>query len=198
MSDEVPSVVVLAGPNGAGKSTVAPTLLRDELRVMEFVNADVIAQGLSGFSAEDAAWEASRIMLERLQYLARRRKSFSFETTLASRSLAPWLRQLLDEGYEFHLIYIWIPSAETSVSRVAVRVRRGGHDVPESTIRRRYDRSLRNFFELYKPLATSWQFYDNSRIEGVRRIAMGSLEILESVADSELWYELVQRYGDAS
>ncbi|MGD9853675.1 MAG: AAA family ATPase [Planctomycetaceae bacterium] len=197
MTEEIPSVTVLAGPNGAGKSTVARTLLRDKLQVTEFVNADVIAQGLSGFSTENVELQAGRIMLDRLRYLAERQISFSFETTLASRSLVPWLRRLLIEGYEFHLVYVWIPSPHAAVSRVANRVRLGGHNVPEATILRRYERSLRNFFQLYKPLATTWQMYDNSSVNGVRLIATGCRQIIESVADVELWHDLVEQYGDA-
>jgi predicted ABC-type ATPase len=144
-----PDVVMLAGPNGAGKSTAAPALLRDILSVNEFVNADVIAQGLSAFEPERAAPAAGRIMLARLRELARQRESFAFETTLASRSFAPWIAGLKSEGgYKFRLVFLWLPSPEAAVARVAERVRAGGHDVPEATIRRRYAAGLKNFFTL--------------------------------------------------
>src|SRR5712691_6388121 len=103
------SVVVLAGPNGAGKSTTAPFLLRDSLAVAEFVNADRIAQGLSAFNPEMVAIEAGRLMLARLDELARRRETFAFETTLASRSFAPWLRARRADGYDVYLIFLWLP-----------------------------------------------------------------------------------------
>src|ERR1044071_7909514 len=99
MSEPQPTVVILAGPNGAGKSTVAPALLRGALAVHEFVNADVIARGLSAFDPESVAIAAGRIMIARLRELARQRASFAFETTLASRSFAPWLRGLSSDGY---------------------------------------------------------------------------------------------------
>ena len=102
-----PSLVVLAGPNGAGKSTAAPFLLRDALAVTEFVNADRIAQGLSAFNPEAVAIEAGRLMLARLDDLARRHETFAFETTLASRSFAPWLRARRDESYDVYLVFLW-------------------------------------------------------------------------------------------
>ncbi|MCE7961376.1 MAG: Zeta toxin family protein [Acidobacteria bacterium ACB1] len=153
----MPNVVVIAGPNGAGKSTLAPHLLRDKLHILEYVNADTIAQGLSAFAAEAAALEAGRVMLHRLYELARRHEAFSFETTLATRSYAGWLPKLQAEGYYIHLIFLWLNSADLAVERVAERVREGGHDIPEQTIRRRFSRGLENFFELYRPTADSWQ-----------------------------------------
>lgn len=123
MAPTTPNLVVLAGPNGAGKSTAAPMLLRGTLGVTEFVNADVIAQGLSAFAPDRVALSAGRIMLRRLQELARQGVSFAFETTLASRSFAPWIRELAQTGYQFHLVFLWLPSADFAVQRVADRVR---------------------------------------------------------------------------
>src|SRR5688572_12218573 len=100
-----PQIIVIAGPNGAGKSTAAPTLLRGALKITEFVNADVIAQGLSGFSPESSALAAGQIMLERLHALADARRSFAYETTMASRTFAPWIRDLQSTGYQFRLLY---------------------------------------------------------------------------------------------
>jgi predicted ABC-type ATPase len=137
MAESSPNVVVLAGPNGAGKSTSAPSILRDALGVDEFVNADVIARGLSGFEPERAAMAAGRIMLSPLRELARQRRSFAFETTLASRSFVPWLADLIRTGYQFHLVFFWLPHPDMAVARVAARVSEGGHDVPKVTIRRR-------------------------------------------------------------
>jgi predicted ABC-type ATPase len=127
LSEARPSVVVLAGPNGAGKSTTAPALLQGALGVTEFVNADDIARGLSAFNVEGAALAAGRVMLARLRELARQRISFAFETTLASRSFAGWLADLKRNGYSVHIVFLWLPSAEFAVLRVADRVRMGGH-----------------------------------------------------------------------
>ncbi len=159
----MPNVVVIAGPNGAGKSTTAPGLLRQAFSLEKFVNADTIASGLSAFDPESVAFGAGRLMLVRLRELAASRADFAFETTLASRTFAPWLRRLQQEGYVVHLIYLWLPSADLAVERVAERVRRGGHAVPEVVVRRRYKRSLSNFFNSYRPLADSWLMLDNSQ-----------------------------------
>jgi predicted ABC-type ATPase len=188
-----PSVVVLAGPNGAGKSTVAPALLQGALVVREFVNADVIAGGLSAFDPESAAIAAGRVMLTR--QLATQRVSFAFETTLASRSFAPWLRGLRASGYEIHLLFLWLPSADFALDRVAERVRAGGHDVPAETVRRRYRLGLRNFFQLYEPLLSGWVMYDSSGSRP-RLIAERLLPDPPKVYDGDIW-TIVRRAGES-
>ncbi len=192
MANSHPTVIVLAGPNGSGKTTAAPKLLRDVLGVVEFVNADTIAQGLAAFGPEFVALEAGAIMLSRLRQLADQRRTFAFETTLAGRSLAPWLSQLIWDGYGFHLVYLWLPSADLAVARVADRVRMGGHHVPEKTIRRRYQAGLRNFFRLYMPLATKWQMFDNSHGAEMRLIASGTSASAPEIADATIWQEIKQ------
>jgi predicted ABC-type ATPase len=187
MAETQPRVVVLAGPNGAGKSTAAARLLTGALEVQEFVNADVIARGLSAFHPEQVALKAGQIMLRRLHELASQRVSFAFETTLASRSFARWIAELLQTGYEFHLAFLWLPNADAAVARVAERVREGGHDVPEETIRRRYVAGLRNFFTLYQPLATSWQIVNNAGKSPPRLVASGSRTAVESIRQPVIW-----------
>jgi predicted ABC-type ATPase len=184
---EHPGVVILAGPNGSGKSTTAPFLLKGALGVTEFVNADVIAQGLSAFNPLAQALEAGRIVHARLRQLAASGVSFAFETTLASRSLAPWLEELRRTGYHIHLVFLWLPSADAAVARVAQRVRAGGHDVPEETIRRRYAAGLRNLFRLYQPLSESWIVYDNSRPERPEIVAEGRGAKVTLVASDGKW-----------
>lgn len=190
-----PSVIVLAGPNGAGKTTAAPALLRGTLGVVEFVNADTIAQGLSGFDPERAAIPAGRAMLQRIGELARQRLSFAFETTLASRTFAPRLSELISTGYRFHLVFLWLPSAAFAVDRVADRVRLGGHSVPEATIRRRYAAGLRNFFGLYQPLATTWRMHDNSDPSGMKLIASGKGSRINKVGNRTVWESILAEYG---
>ena len=189
-----PDLVILAGPNGAGKTTAAPALLRDTLAVSEFVNADVIAQGLSGFDPGARALAAGRLMLERIKSLAAARRSFAFETTLASRSFAPWLGKIAGEGYRVHLVFLWLPSPAMACARVAARVGRGGHAVPEATIRRRYQRGLQNLFDLYIALVTSWQLFDNSHPRGPRSIARGLQGAETLVFDEETWSS-IRTYG---
>ena len=194
MSPPASSVVVLGGPNGAGKTTSAPRLLRGTLRVDEFVNADTLAQGLSAFRPEAAAIEAGRIMLRRLDVLASRRISFAFESTLASRGLVRRLDRLRAIGYSIHIVYLWLPSVEIAVARVAERVRAGGHDVPPEAVRRRFDRGRRNFFTLYLPLARIWRLYDASPFAGPRLIASGGAGRTTRIADAATWRTAADGY----
>ncbi|MBC7852155.1 MAG: AAA family ATPase [Pirellulaceae bacterium] len=182
-----PNVIMLAGPNGAGKTTSSRSLLADQLKVVTFVNADIIAQGLSGFDPESAAWEASRIMLERLDELAEKRQDFAFETTLAARSYARRITNWRGQGYCFQLYYFWLPNSDLAVRRVADRVQQGGHHVPEETVRHRYRQSLRNLFELYMPLADAWNVYLNERRGSPQLIARGSGKAAQLVADQRVW-----------
>src|SRR6266849_307806 len=121
MSETSPQVIIIAGPNGAGKSTLAPFLLRDILNVREYVNADPIALGLSGFDPASMAFEAGRIMLKRLHSLAEQRKTFAFESTLAAKSYAGWIEKLHGEHYNFQLMFLWLRSPELAVQRVRER-----------------------------------------------------------------------------
>lgn len=181
----MPKLVVIAGPNGAGKSTAAPRLL-ERFGVSEFVNADEIARGLSPFAPESVAVEAGRIMLVRVRALAAAGADFAFETTLASRGFAPWIGALRrDAGYRFHLVFVWVPSAEHSIARVARRVAAGGHAIPTDVVRRRYARGLANFANLYAPIADSWEMLDNS--SALRLIARRELAAAPEVRDPALW-----------
>jgi predicted ABC-type ATPase len=195
MPPERPHLIVLAGPNGAGKTTVSAELLRGALGVHEFVNADTIARGLSEFKPEGAAIEAALVMLTRLRRLTTHRLDVAFETTLASRSFAPWIRGLKASGYDFHLFFISLPTPEIAIERVSSRVQRGGHSVPDETIRRRFEAGLRNFFELYRPLATTWRFYDNEHSSGLRPIARGGAGKTEIVADLEMWGRIEREWN---
>lgn len=179
-------IIIIAGPNGAGKTTLAPHLLRDRLGLLEYVNADTIAQGLSAFQPEHAAFEAGRIMLKRLRGLAIEQKSFAFETTLATRSYAGWLDGLREDGWRINLIFIWLNNPELAVERVRQRVASGGHNIPEESIRRRYRRGVENFFTLYRPLADSWSVYDNSTSPNPMLIARGQ-KLKENILRHDLW-----------
>lgn len=188
--EPTPAVVALAGPNGAGKSTVGPALLRQTLGISTFVNADVIAQGLSAFAPEAAAFEAGRILLERLEELARRRVSFAFETTLAGRAYLRRLRGLVARGYCFHIVFLWLESPDLAVARVEERVRSGGHAVPEDVVRRRYRAGLENFLRLYRPLATSWRLYNNSAGPPPQLIAAGRETGRLDILDEPTWHRI--------
>jgi len=168
----MPDLFIIGGPNGAGKTTIALRLL-PSLACYEYVNADAIAAALSPFKPESVALQAGRIMLERLHAVAITGADFAFETTMAARPL-PLVQQCQDEGYTVNVLYIWLQSVELAIQRVAVRVRSGGHSIPEETIRRRYATGRKNFVSLYMPLADSWWVYDNSN-EAPFPIAEGNL-----------------------
>jgi predicted ABC-type ATPase len=187
MASDSPQVVVLAGPNGAGKTTSSRTILAEALSVLTFVNADVIAQGLSGFDPASAAVAAGRVMLEQLRELAANRASFGFETTLASRTFAGFLADLRAGGYYVRLYYFWLSDPDIAVARVAQRVLLGGHHIPEIDIRRRYLRSVRNFFTLYRQLADFWEVYENTEPGQPRLIAFNHDGAGDSVIEQARW-----------
>jgi predicted ABC-type ATPase len=147
-----PVVYVIGGPNGAGKTTFAREFL-PAARVAEFLNADLLAAGLSPLQPGTMAVRSARLLLGRWRELLSLRRDFAFESTLSGRTYAGMLRQARTLGYEVRLCYLWLPNVGLSLRRVRQRVRKGGHDVPEKDLRRRFLPSLRNFFSLYLPLA---------------------------------------------
>lgn len=160
-------MIIIAGPNGAGKTTFAREFLPQEAGCPVFVNADLIAAGLSPFAPERAAIQAGRLMLESIAQHVSRRESFAFETTLSGRDYAQQITQWQALGYCVELFFLSLTSAEMAVQRVAERVRQGGHDIPEVTIRRRFDSGARLFRDVYQPLVDKWVLYDNSGDEPV-------------------------------
>jgi predicted ABC-type ATPase len=195
MNGATARVVLLGGCNGAGKTTASRSLLADTLGLLTFVNADQIAQGLSGFDPESVTVKASRIMLERLRALANQGAAFAFETTLAGRTSAAFLVELRQAGYRVELFYFWLASVELSIQRVAVRVASGGHDVPEATLRQRYPRSVRNFWTLYRPLADRWELYDNSEPGQSVLVATGERDQALDVRDVQRWAAVERTIG---
>jgi len=195
MSNLQPHISIIAGPNGSGKSTCGPALLQHHFDISEFVNADTIATGLSAFNPEDIAIEASRIMLKRIKTLATKKRDLAFETTLSSRTFAQWLKKEKENGYHFTLLYFWLLSPDLAVARVAERVRLGGHTVPEETIRRRYIKSIQNFFSLYQPLADNWVIFDNSAKNNPTKIAEGNLLTDITIFQENQW-KLINGYNN--
>jgi predicted ABC-type ATPase len=182
----VPNVFVIGGCNGAGKTTASLTVLPSVLNCREFVNADAIAAGLSPLNPDAVAITAGRMMLERLRFLRDSGVEFAFETTLATRSYVPFLRECKSRGYRVNLLYFWLRSPALAVQRVALRVASGGHSIPEETIRRRYDRGRQNLIELYLPMADQWAVFDNS-IGQSRAIAEAADGQMPIVYDAVVW-----------
>ena len=185
--NQSPTLTILGGPNGAGKSTCAAALLPD---TVPFINADEIAKTLPNFPSPAADVEAGRILLRRMEEYANQRADFAIETTLSSRALAPRIKRLQAEGYRFALFYVWLPAVELSIARVAERVRSGGHNIPEETIRRRYKAGLKNFFELYQPIADSWGVYMNTASRKPLRIATGVRTDRIEIYNQTVWEDI--------
>jgi predicted ABC-type ATPase len=158
----MPNLYIVAGPNGAGKTTYVRRFLPQEMRCREFVNADLIAAGLSPFAAEKASFEAGRIMLQRLRDLSLRQVDFAFETTLSGRTYALLLKEMRAAGYFIHLDFLWVPELGITRNRVRQRVTKGGHNIPEDVQQRRFHLGIRNLIELYRPLLSYWRLYDNT------------------------------------
>jgi len=157
-----PSLYIVAGPNGAGKTTFAREFLPNYVECLEFVNADLIAGGLSPFYPEKAAIRAGRLMLEQIHLLVDRGIDFGFETTLAGKGYVRLLKDLKERGYRIHLFFLWVRSIDIALERIAERVAQGGHNVPENVVRRRFYRGLPNFLQIYRPLMDFWALFDNS------------------------------------
>ena len=182
-------IFILGGPNGAGKTTAANVLLPKELRVNAFLNADEIARRISPSNVEAAAFEAGRLMIEQMRQMVRDGLSFAFETTCSGKSYIRLLKECRNAGWRISLIYLWVPSPEYSIARVARRVSQGGHHIPDDVIRRRYLSGLSNMRHLYLPLADDAFVYDN-RDRALRLIARRTVGSPLIVLDEEIWVRI--------
>ena len=160
-------IVIIAGPNGAGKTTFARAFLPQEAQLTRFVNADLIAAGLSPFAPEAAAIRAGRLMLEEMASCMSHRESFAFETTLSGLGYLRHIRAWKEAGYHISLFFLALPTAELAIARVAERVRQGGHNIPEDVIRRRFQAGRVNFDRHYRAAVDAWALYDNAGEEPV-------------------------------
>jgi predicted ABC-type ATPase len=182
------NLYIIAGPNGAGKTTAAMTVLPEALHVKEFVNADEIARGLSPFNPAGMAIEAGKIMLKRIRQLAESREDFSIETTLASKSYLRLIKECQTQGYVVTLIFFYLNGWELARQRVEQRVSKGGHDIPEIDIERRYYRGIKNLPE-YMSVVDDWSLYDNSG--GDYLPIARSVKKVEKVINFELWNRIM-------
>lgn len=156
------NVYIIAGPNGAGKTTFAIKFLPQYAKCPNFINADMIAQGLAPFSPNLAAIQAGKLVLGQIHDFSERDLDFGFETTLAGKTYRTLIANLRKKGYKVHMFFLWIPNPALAINRIQDRVTEGGHDIPKQDARRRFSRSIFNFFNLYMPLADSWMLFNNS------------------------------------
>jgi predicted ABC-type ATPase len=161
-SSKAPRCIIIAGPNGAGKTTFAREFLPKDARIVHFVNADLIAGGLSPLRPELAALSGGRLFLAELDRLARARVDFAFETTLSGLVYLHRLNRWKRSGYRIEITYLRLPSPRLALRRIAARVLQGGHNVPRADVLRRFQRGWNNFQQCYRPLADAWAVYDNS------------------------------------
>lgn len=157
------NVYIIAGPNGSGKTTFAKKFMPNYAKCPNFVNADLIAQGISPFVPSLAAMKAGRIVLEQIHNLADKGLDFAFETTLAGKSYISFLDSLRNKDYSINLFFLWIPRPELALARIKERVSEGGHDVPAIDVKRRFYRGFYNLFKFYRPLLDSWMLFNNSQ-----------------------------------
>lgn len=161
-SRERPVCIVIAGPNGAGKTTFAREYLPKDAGIIHFVNADLIASGLSPLRPELAALAAGRLVLSELDRLAKARLEFAFESTLSGLGYLSRLKRWKGAGYRIEIVYLRLSSPRLALRRIAARVKQGGHSVPRADVLRRFTRSWNNFQTAYRLLADTWAVYDNS------------------------------------
>ena len=185
---------IISGSNGAGKTTASYTILPEMLDCDEFVNADEIAKGLSPFRPEKAAIQAGRLMLTKINYLIETGQDFAFETTLATRSYKNIVIKAKEKGYKVTLLFFWLRTSNLAVKRVEIRVKEGGHNIPEETIRRRYENGLRNFFNIFKPIVDEWMFIDNSG-EPYEILAEGN-SVADDIQNKKTWTSLNLKYNE--
>lgn len=155
-------VVMIAGPNGAGKTTFARSFLPAEAQCPRFINADLIAAGLSPFAPEAAAVRAGRLMLEEIGLSVAQGESFALETTLSGLSYLRHIRAWQAQGYHVSLFFLALPSVDLALARVAERVKQGGHNIPPEVVRRRFAAGRVNFEAKYQQAVDAWALYDNA------------------------------------
>lgn len=183
-----PKLYIIAGPNGSGKTIFVRRFLPFYTDCINFVNADLIASGLSPFSPEIAAIKAGKLMLEEIDAFRKRHADFAFETTLSGKTYVKLLKEMKIGGYEIHIYFLWLRNVDLALKRVAERVAMGGHDVPAGTVRRRFERGLHNLFHLYRSFADSWTIFDNSEL-APRVVAKETTGVL-TVIDGKLFEEI--------
>ncbi len=179
-------IVIIGGPNGAGKTTAAQELLPRGIDIRAFVNADDIARDLSPSNPEQAAIAAGRLMIERMHGLVRDGESFAFEITCAGRAHARWLRECRAQGWRVALLFLWLPTPQIALERVARRVREGGHSIPPDVVIKRWKAGLANMRHLYLPISDIAAIHDNSDATRVL-IAERTLGVPLVVYDAERW-----------
>lgn len=182
----LPNLYIIAGCNGAGKTTASYTVLPEMLNCKEFINADEIARGLSPFQPETVAIHAGRIMLQRIDELLNLKVDFAVETTLTTKSYINTIEAAKQNGYEVKLLFIWLNDVELAIERVNIRVKDGGHNIPEEVIKRRYKKGISNLINIFMSLCSYWLVIDNSD-KPLTFVAEGGKDKEPTVYNNKTW-----------
>jgi len=187
------NVYIIAGPNGSGKTTFAKTFLPEYAKCDRFINADLIAQGLSPFSPTQVAIKSGKLVLEQIKEYAENGVDFGFETTMSGVTYLKYFRALKEKGYKINIFFLWIPDSQLAVARVKDRVAKGGHNVPAEDIKRRFKRSIDKFFKEYRLLADKWILFNNA--ETVPKIIAKKQNAHIELTDRELFEKIIKKTG---
>lgn len=187
------NVYIIAGPNGSGKTTFARTFLPEYAKCDRFINADLIATGLSPFSPQQVAIKSGKLVLEQIKEYSKNGVDFGFETTMSGVTYLKYFKMLKEKGYKIHLYFLWIPSSQLAIARVRDRVAQGGHNVPIVDIKRRFDRSTEKFFKKYRLLADQWMLFNNEQSKP-RLIARKQNAHID-VFNQELFDKIIKEIG---
>jgi predicted ABC-type ATPase len=191
----MPNLYIIAGCNGAGKTTASYTVLPEILACREFVNADNIAAGISPFNPESVAIEAGRIMLKRIGELLDEGADFALETTLATKIYVSFVKRAQLQGYEITLLYFWLSSPQMAYDRVATRVSKGGHNIPQDVIERRFYGGIKNLLNLYIPICDNWRVFDNRKLVS-ELVAKGSTHLVKTIINDDIWKVILTQAND--
>jgi len=187
------NVYIIAGPNGSGKTTFAKTFLPEYAKCDRFINADLIAAGLSPFSPQQVAIKSGKLVLEQIKEYSENGVDFGFETTLSGVTYLKYFKMLKEKGYKIHIYFLWIPGVQLAVARVKDRVAQGGHNVPVQDVKRRFGRSMKKFFVNYRLLADQWMLFNNSQPKP--RIIARKQNAYIDVIDKSLFEEITKKIG---
>jgi predicted ABC-type ATPase len=187
------NVYIIAGPNGSGKTTFAKTFLPQYAKCDRFINADLIAAGLSPFSPEQVAIKSGKLVLEQIKEYSESNVDFGFETTMSGVTYLKYFKMLKEKGYSLNIFFLWINSAQLAIARVKDRVAEGGHNVPVEDIKRRFERSINRFFYEYRLLADQWILFNNA--ETIPKIIARKQNAHIEIVDQKLFAKIIKNVG---
>jgi len=190
---EYKNIYIIAGPNGSGKTTFAKTFLPEYAKCERFINADLIAAGLSPFSPQQAAIKSGKLVLEQIKEYSKNGVDFGFETTMSGVTYLKYFKMFKEKGYEINIFFLWIPDPKLAIARIKDRVAQGGHNVPVKDIKRRFNRSIENFFTHYHLLADKWILFNNAELKP--KIIAKKQNTQIDIIDNDLFEDIIKKLG---